>query len=242
MDLGGGTTSRLTFDPANDGDAVWSADGGRVVFSSMREGVPDLYQKRSSGAGGEELLLKTEDVKFANDWSLDGRHVLYNVMSRQSFDLWVLPLFGERRPEPFVRTEFQEAGGRFSPDGRWIAYISNESGRYEVYVQSFPASGGKWQVSNGGGGSPRWRRDGRELFYLSADGKQLMAVEVDGTSDTFKAGVPKPLFEPRVGAISGDSPYDAAADGRRFLINAIVEEKVPAPVTVVLNWTADVKR
>jgi eukaryotic-like serine/threonine-protein kinase len=242
IDLARGTTSRLTFDPANDGDAVWSPDGGSVVFSSMRDGLPNLYQKRSSGAGGEELLLKTEDAKIANDWSPDGRHVLYNAMSRQSFDLWVLPLFGERRPEPFVRTDFQEAGGRFSPDGRWIAYISNESGRYEVYVQSFPVSGGKWQVSNGGGGSPRWRRDGRELFYLSADGKLLMAVEVDGSSDTFEAGVPKRLFEPRVGAISGDSPYDAAADGRRFLINALVEENVPAPVTVVLNWTADLPR
>jgi hypothetical protein len=161
-------------------------------------------------------------------------------MSRQSQDLWVLPLFGERRPEPFARTDFQESGGRFSPDGRWIAYTSNESGRFEVYVQSFPASGGKWQVSNGGGASPRWRRDGRELFYLSADGK-LMAVEVDGSSDTFEADVPGPLFEPRVGSISGDSPYDVAADGRRFLVKVLVEETAPAPVTVVLNWASDLK-
>ncbi|HYG09639.1 MAG TPA: hypothetical protein VD835_06675, partial [Pyrinomonadaceae bacterium] len=241
IELARGTTSRLTFDPANDGDGVWSPDGGRIVFSSMREGLPNLYQKLSSGAGGEELLLKTEDAKFANDWSPDGRHVLYNAMSRQSFDLWVLPLFGERRPEPFLRTDFQEVSGRFSPDGRWIAYVSDESGRFEVYVQSFPASGGKWQVSNGGGASPRWRRDGRELFYLSADGK-LMAVEVDGSSDTFESGVPGPLFEPRVGAISGDSPYDVAADGRRFLVKVLVEENAPAPITVVLNWTTDLKR
>jgi len=240
LELARGTTSRLTFDPANDGDAVWSPDGSRVVFSSTREGLPNLYQKLSSGAGGEELLLKTEDSKIANDWSPDGRHVLYNAMSRQSFDLWVLPLFGERRPEPFVRSDFQDTSGRFSPDGRFVAYTSDESGRFEVYVQSFPATGGKWQVSNGGGASPRWRRDGRELFYLSADGK-LMAVEVDGSSDTFKAGVPGPLFEPRVGSISGDSPYDVAADGRRFLVKVPVEETAPAPVTVVLNWTADLK-
>ncbi|HEX8294012.1 MAG TPA: protein kinase [Pyrinomonadaceae bacterium] len=241
IELARGTTSRLTFDPAGDSDAVWSPDGGRIVFSSMREGLPNLYQKLSSGAGGEELLLKSDEAKFAIDWSPDGRYVLYQAVSRQSLDLWVLPLFGERRPEPFLRTDFQEVSGRFSPDGRFVAYVSNESGRFEVYVQSFPASGGKWQVSNGGGAAPRWRRDGRELFYLSAD-RKLMAVEVGGSADTFEAGVPAALFETRVASITGAPLYDVSADGRRFLVNVPVEENAPAPVTVVLNWTADLKR
>jgi Tol biopolymer transport system component len=240
MELARGTTSRLTFDPASESDAVWSPDGGRIVFSSTREGLPNLYQKLSSGAGSEELLLKSDEAKFATDWSPDGRYVLYHF-SRQSLDLWVLPLFGERRPEPFLRTDFQEMSGRFSPDGRFVAYVSNESGRFEVYVQSFPASGGKWQVSNGGGAAPRWRRDGRELFYLSAD-RKLMSVEVGGSADTFEAGVPKPLFETRVDSITGAPLYDVSADGQRFLINVPVEENAPASVTVVLNWTADLKR
>ncbi|HEY8225534.1 MAG TPA: hypothetical protein VIG25_09670 [Pyrinomonadaceae bacterium] len=146
---------------------------------------------------------------------------------------------------PFIQTEFIETQGRFSPDGRWVAYASNESGPYQIYVQSFPLSGGKWQVSTMGGAQPQWRRDGRELFYLAPD-RKLMTVEVNGTESTFVAGIPKPLFEAHVNTIfpgiGGASYYSAAGDGQRFLVNTLAGDPTPSPLTVVMNWTAGLKR
>jgi Tol biopolymer transport system component len=241
IELTRGTPTRLTFDPANDVYPAWSPDGSRIVFSSNRDGAANLYQKPSSGAGDDELLFKSDDAKLPTDWSPDGRYILYQDFSQKDFDLWVLPLFEERKPALFLQTDFAELYGRFSPDGRWITYVSGESGRREVYVRSFPDAGGKWQISNGGGAQPHWRRDGRELFYLTAE-KKLMAVEVNGSSATFEAGIPKPLFDLRINSTNGFSDYDVTADGQRFLVNTLVEQNVRSPVTVVMNWTADLKR
>jgi Tol biopolymer transport system component len=240
IELTHGTPSRLTFDPAGNVFPIWSPDGSRIVFTSNREGVSNFYQKLSSGAGNDEILLKSDDTKLANDWSPDGRYILYQDLSQKDFDLWVLPLFEERKPVLFLQTDFYEGTGRFSPDGRWIAYVSNESGKREVYVRSFPASGGQWQISNGGGAQAAWRRDGKELFYVSPE-KKLMAVEVNGTSNKFEVGIPKPLFELRIGTIFFPS-YDVTADGQRFLVNTLIEQNAPSPLTVVMNWTAGMKR
>jgi hypothetical protein len=157
-------------------------------------------------------------------------------------DLWVLPLFGDRKPVPYLQTEFQEGHGQFSPNGRWIAYHSTESGRYEAFVQSFPASAGKWQISTTGGYRPRWRRDGKELFYIAADGK-FMAVPVSAEA-TVEAGVPKALFQTSfIGfPFGGFANYAVSADGQRFLINVPTGEGSAAPITVVLNWTAGIKK
>ncbi|PYS57229.1 MAG: hypothetical protein DMF74_26580 [Acidobacteria bacterium] len=241
IELTRGTPTRLTFDPANDVYPTWSPDGSRIVFSSNREGTANLYQKLSSGAGNDELLLKSDHAKLPTDWSPDGRYIVYQDFSEKDFDLWVLPLFEERKPELFLQTDFADLHGRFSPDGRWITYVSNESGKREVYVRSFPAAGGKWQISNGGGAQPHWRRDGKELFYLSPD-KKLMAVEVNGSSGTFEAGIPKALFDLRIISTNGFSDYDVTADGQRFLVSTLVEQNARSPVTVVMNWTADLKR
>jgi dipeptidyl aminopeptidase/acylaminoacyl peptidase len=244
IDLARNTTSRFTFDPADENSPIWSPDGSRIVFSSNREGVSNLYQKLSSGAGNDEALLKSAEPKTPYDWSPDGRFILYGVLSpKTSGDLWLLPLFGDQKPAPFVQTEFNEIQGRFSPDGRWVAYASNESGTYQVYVQSFPSSGSKWQVSTNGGAQPQWRRDGKELFYLAPD-RKLMAVEVNGAGPTFVPGVPKPLFEPRVSAVfpSITTYYSVTGDGQRFLVNTLVGESTPVPFTVVLNWAAALKK
>ena len=165
-----GLPTRFTFDAAADVVPVWSPDGSRVAFSSSRQGNLDLYQKASSGAGAEELLLADDGNSIPTSWSPDGRFLLYSRVGLQS-DIWVLPLFGDRKPFPFVQMPANQGNARFSPDGRWIVYTSIESGRTEVYVAPFSSSGGapagKRQISTGGGTQPNWRQDGREIVYLT---------------------------------------------------------------------------
>ena len=244
LDLTRNLTSRFTFETTGNHYPIWSPDGKRIAFSSGRDGVWNIYQKPASGAGDAQALYKSDIGKRVSDWSADGRYIIYEAEDpKTKRDLWVLPLEGNREPIPFLQTQFDEFQGHFSPDGRWIAYTSSETGKFEVYVQTFPVSGAKWQVSTNGGGEPFWRRDGKELFYITPD-RKLMAVQVD-LSSTFSAGAPQPLFETRIGGPLGTdnrSHYVASADGQRFLIEVAPEETASSPLTVVLNWTAALKR
>ena len=228
LDLPRNLSNRLTFHPGTDWLPVWSPDGSRIVFASDRGGSFDLYQKSSGGDSGEEPLLQSSDTKHPVDWSPDGRHVLYVLTDANTGnrDLWVLPLEGDRKPFPFLQSRFHQVQGQFSPDGKWVAYTSNESGRFQVYVQGFSGApsgfGGKWQISANGGGQPRWRGDGRELFYLSTD-RKLMAVEVR-LAGGVEAGAPRELFQ--TSAAGGPffaGVYDVTADGQRFLINSTLK-------------------
>jgi serine/threonine protein kinase len=252
LDFARNVSTRFTFDPAPDLSPVWSPDGSRIAFAAVRTGRTGIYQKASNGAGTEQVLIgATEDAKVPSDWSRDGRFLLYAVQDpRTKADLWALPLASDGKPAgapiPFVNTEFNEDQGRFSPDGHWVAYVSDESGRSEIYVQPFPAAtggGSKTQVSRDGGDQPRWRRDGKELFYLSLDGK-LMAVDVT-EGPTFRAGIPESRFQALVvrgrrESLLGVLRWDVAPDGRHFLINRV---NTPSePLTVVLNWTAAVQK
>jgi eukaryotic-like serine/threonine-protein kinase len=240
----GGVPSRLTFNASVEDFPVWSPDGNRVLYTSTAGGGQNMYSKMSSGAGSEETVLKSITVKRPTDWSRDGRFMLYEEDDpRNQVDLWVLPLFGDKKPMLFLQTPFAEQQARFSADGKWIAYVSNETGAPEVYVQSFPASGGRWQVSTNGGFTPRWRRDGKELFYLAPD-RKIMAVEVRASGTAFEYGSPKALFETSVDAVTtaATNRYDVSADGQRFLVNAAIENAGPAPITVVVNWLGSVKR
>jgi Tol biopolymer transport system component len=241
-----GISNRLTFDPAMDWLPVWSPNGDRIIFRSAREGRSNLYQKAASGAGAEEVFYKSNEITIPEDWSRDGRFLLYST-GLGGVHLWYLPLEGERKPVPYLKTEFNESQGRFSPDSRFIAYTSNASGRQEIYVQPFPtAAGGKWPVSNGGGVEPRWRGDGKELFYISTDSK-MMAVAVS-TSPTFTATPPKVLFHVPIsggGNIHISLRYDVTADGQKFLVNTVPaqrEGKNVTPITVMLNWQAALKK
>jgi eukaryotic-like serine/threonine-protein kinase len=242
FDLTRGNSTRFTSSPFGERMPLWSPDGTRVLFSATAQGPWDLFVKPASG-GAQAALLASSTDKFCSDWSPDGRFVTFHVpVPRTRWDIWLLPTFGDRRPLPYLHTEFDEMQGRLSPNGRWMAYTSNVSGALEVYVETIPASNGKWQISTAGGMDPHWRRDGKELFYIAAD-QMLMAVPVK-TERTFEAGIPVPLFPTRVsaGVVPYPATYDVSADGQRFLMNAIVEDAPVSPIAVVVNWTADLKR
>jgi len=239
-DVAHGSRTRFTLDSAPGVVPLWSPDGSRIIYCSNRKGPLDLYQKAANGAGSEEVLLESNLTKFPTSWSRDGRYVLYFTSGdpKTKVDIWVLPMFGERKPYPFLHKETMEYHGEFSPDGRWVAYVSDESGEHEVYVTPFPGPGGNQQVSIAGGGTPRWRGDGKELFYLAADNK-LMAAEVNIKGSALEIGAVRPLFETHT-ALQGRD-YDVSADGQRFLVNTLVEEKGSSPLNLVVNWSADLK-
>jgi len=237
--------TRFTFDPAVDREAVWSPDGRTLVFSSNRQGHYDLYRKSSDGTGAEELVYSDGLDKYPTSWSPDGRFLLYWTCCdpKNGFETWVLPMPSGAKPFPLLQAAFNEWNAQFSPDGRWVAYQSRGSEQGKIYVVPFgPAGGipgGKRQVSGEGAALPRWRRDGKELFYVASDGK-LMAVGVGGKRGVFEFGPVKALFGPL--RLQGYF-YDAAADGQRFLIVAPAEQRTDtAPITVVQNWTAGLKK
>ena len=239
LDVLRGLRTRFTDDPSDELASVWSPDGTRIVFNSRRKGRLDLYVKASTGVGDDALLLSDRTDKYPTSWSADGRFILYmSVTAGRAADLWVLPVSGERKPIPFAQTRFSETPGQFSPDGKWIAYASDESGRSEVYVAAFPGPGGKWPVSTNGGSAPRWRADGKELFYVGGDAR-LMTASVSARGAAFDVGVIKPLFAVTRGIRSF---YDVMPDGQRFLVNSPVEAAASEPITVVLNWLESVKK
>jgi eukaryotic-like serine/threonine-protein kinase len=239
---------RLTFGPVRTAFPVWAPDGKSVVFGSNTRGAYQLAQQPSDSTGSEQIILDSEMSKYATSWSADGRFLAYNTTTQGSAltELWVLPLFGERKPYRFLQGGFNVGQGQFSPDGRWMAYSSDESGKPEVYVTRFPGAGTKWQISQAGGTSPRWRRDGKELFYLAPDA-DLMLAEVDGSGTIFQVGAVRRLFHVllKTGASRLDlNPtneqigYDAAPDGKWFVANAPTLGS-PPPITLITNWTPE---
>jgi hypothetical protein len=242
-DLTRGTTSRLTFDTQGDGTPLWSPDGTRIVFGSNRNGtgVVDLYEKAASGTGDEQVLLKSPSAKFATSWSRDGQFILFeNWLPQSKGAVWILNMSGAREAKPLLQSNaFNQGTGQFSPDSHFIAYVSDESGRSEVYVQRFPLSSDKWQISTGGGQQPLWRGDGKEIFFITED-KKLMAVDIK-TESKFESGIPRELFQG--GMKTGFAySYAASADGQRFLMSAPVDAPARAPMTIVLNWTTSLKK
>jgi Tol biopolymer transport system component len=242
-DLVSGASARITFSPDLDSSPIWSPDGTRIAFSSRRDGLTIPYQKAADGTGKEIPLLADNRHAWPNDWSSDGRWVIYSHYKGENTtdqDLWVVPIEAgtERKPSPYLVTPAAERQAQFSPDGRFVAYGSDESGAWEIYVQPFPnASEGKWMVSRGGGVEPRWSRDGRELFYFA--GQTLMAVPIR-LRPTFSIGAPAALFDAPIqaGYTHDSHRWQAAPDGRRFLLLTTPGQEQAPPLDVVVNWPA----
>jgi dipeptidyl aminopeptidase/acylaminoacyl peptidase len=238
------TFDRLTSDSSSNIYPHWSPDGKHLAFASNREGFWAIWQKGMYGSDDKEELVFKEEARsiLLNDWSGDRQYIVYRKTGEKTAsDLWLLPLSGDRQPKPYLATQFAEDWGKVSPDGRWLVYQSTESGRFEVYVQSFPEPGRKVIVSKGGGTLPRWRRDGRELYYVAPDDK-LMAVPVEPGAN-FSVGTPVPLFDvSSYGRRNNRYVYDVSADGQRVLLLRPLEDATTRPLTVVMNWTQLLKK
>jgi dipeptidyl aminopeptidase/acylaminoacyl peptidase len=238
-DLDRGVATRFTFKSAFNGAATWAPDGSRLAFSSIR-GHTDIFMKPTIGNGDEELVHGSSANKLVCDWSEDGRQLLFRAPDPNTkFDLWAVPVGGDRKIFPVVNSTFNEPAGSFSPDGNWLAFQSDETGRYEVYVQPFPGPGAKIRASTDGGGLPRWRRDGKELFYSGLDGT-MFSVGLEKSAEGLVPSTPRRLFKMRMSVLPtetlGCQKYDVTADGQRFVAGINVETPREEPAVVILNW------
>jgi hypothetical protein len=249
-DLLHGGKTRLTFDSSLNFLPIWSPDGGQVVFDSNRKGFPQLYRKAANGEGSDELLLASNTTDNPDDWSPDGRFLLYEPNPTVA-ELWLLPMSGERKPAVFLSGEggTLPGEGTFSHDGKWLAFTEYSGGKREVYITSFPGKTGKWQVSVAGGHYPRWRGDGKELFFLRVDNATVVAVDLDLKSSVPRIGTPKALFPVHLALLSFQNrlgspwdPFEVAADGKRFLVNSPDQLQAAEPINVVVNWDAGLKK
>ena len=244
-DLARGTRTRLTFEPGRETYAVWMPDGQSVIFASDQNNLPHMYRKSVDGTGTTETVLETPDtVELPRSVCHDGRYLLYERRagtSKTRYDVWALPLGGDHKPFPLVQSEFDDLDPVFSPDCKWVAYTSDDDGQLEVYITHFPDATGKYQVSTSGGVNPRWRGDGKELFFISPQDRNLNSVSVAQRGNGLELGTAHTLFATH--AVSqGLGPFDVTADGQRFLVNGENIQVTNEPVTLVVNWDAELKK
>jgi Tol biopolymer transport system component/tRNA A-37 threonylcarbamoyl transferase component Bud32 len=244
MDVARAVLSRVTLEMSDDWNPAWSTDGNRVIFASADGNGTHIHTKSYTGAGKEDLVFESTDNEIPTDWSPDGRYIPFSRQKKGGgVDLWVLDTMG-KKASPFIESRFDKAQSKISPDGRFLAYTTNDSGTYQIVVQSFPdPTGGKWQISSQGGIEPKWRHDGRELYYLALDGK-LMAVSIK-SEKTLEAGTAMPLFDTPLTYQRGQLPrthrYDVAPDGR-FLLAVPKATAAAPPIVAVMNWTAGLEK
>ena len=241
LDLTRGSKTRLTFSPGYAQTPVWSPDGRQIAFAqNPRGGVQHIYRKAADGTGSVETLLETpHNLEIAYSWSADGKYLAYRRASGETKgpEIWALPLFGDRKPFPVVQNGFLNNDPAFSPNVKWLAYTSYESGREEVYVAPFPRGSGKWMVSTQGGTQPLWRHDGKEIFYITLDNK-LIAADVKEIGTGLEIGAPHMLFQTQISALS-TYRYDVAPDGKKFIVALSPEQVANQPITLVVNWAAE---
>ncbi len=235
LDLPRDTATRLTSNPATESRPIWSSNGGAVAYASDRGGLAAIWQKGVTSDATESLLVKEDRSLIPSDWSKNDEYLVYwGSNDKTGDDIKIMPVSGDRTPRDYLATQFDEQWGKVSPDGKWMAYQSNDSGRFDIYVQSFPVPGGKVKVSKSGGSYPMWRKDGRELYYVSPDDK-LMAVPVQSGAE-FSAGTSVVLFDiVSYGRRSNIYTYQPAADGQRFLVMKPLDNPGTRPLTLVQN-------
>jgi len=245
LDATDGRRVRFTSEQNADMFPLWSGDGDYIVFGSNRTGNSmEIYKRPATGSPGEELLLSNGAFNSPLDTSRDGRYLLYGKGSpAEPQNLFVINLTGDRKSIPVAQSKFDERLGQFSPDGKWIAYQSDESGRFEIYVQPFPGPGAKIPISTSGGTQARWRPDGKELYFVAPEDR-FMAVPLRTSGGTIEAATPLPLFAAHVSSalqFNLRQQYAVSLDGQRFLVNKLFEDTVSTPMTLLLNWPLDRK-
>jgi eukaryotic-like serine/threonine-protein kinase len=236
VELSRSTFLRFTFESTSEHHPVWSPDGSQIAFCSNLGRVENLYSKASNGTGPTATLLKSKNPKCPFSWSSDGKYVAYvEENPNTKNDIWILPLFGERKPYPYLQSNASENSPSFSPNGKWIAYVSNETGKAEVYVRGFPITAtGKWQISTEGGYDPSWRKDGKELYYVASN-ERLMSVATQ-TGGSFEFSTPTTLLDERV------QRYTVSGDGQRIYAKIDLSPSGPPPITLFMNWPALLKK
>jgi Tol biopolymer transport system component len=239
-----GLNTRFNFSPAGETAPVWPPDGRTIAYCSNAKGRFDLYRRAADGTGSEELLYADEANKIPTSWSPDGKFLLFFRVDPHTLqDIWVMPIGAPAgldtpsKPFRWLATPSREFMPKFSPDGHWVVYQSNESGRFEIYAAPFPGPGERRRISTGGGQYPRWRPDEKEIFYAGIDG-MLRAAQVSVKHAAIEVGEVRSLS---ISVATGVYPYDVSADGKRFLVVVPREQRSPAPLTLVQNWTSLLK-
>jgi Tol biopolymer transport system component len=246
FDLIRGTKTRLTAMPGINAAPVWQPDGRFILFGSTTKGQHQhIYRIRSDGIGTAETVFESDDAD-KSPWSVcrDGRYLAYMAITKGSQpSIWALPLAGDGKPFALVRSQFLNTKPAFSPDCKWIAYMSNETGQIETYITHFPDAARRYRVSTQGGGEPRWRGDGKELFYFSFPQNSIMAVNVDENAEEISLGTPRTLFRITNQTVARTSrAFAVTPDGRRFLITELNSPSGTVPLTLVTNWDAELKK
>jgi Tol biopolymer transport system component len=243
-DLASHVSARLVFTDAFYSGTVWSPDGTHVAYASTKSGPFNMYVKALSGGEEEKSIHTSPDDERPRSWSPDGKYLVYDrraTARRGVSEVMVLPLNGAGEPYSLLNVPYANQSGQVSPDGKWIAFSATQAGKTEIYVTTFPKTKGLWQVTTTGGASPRWRRDGLALFYVGSDGV-IKSTDLKPGPDSFQVGASTDVMQRHLSSYLLEAPFDVFPDGQHYIIGSVREGKLHSPLTLITNWTAELKK